>query len=125
MSGSQSGFTYGQILTQVRTIVQDQATPYRYQDAELYFALTEAMADARALRPDLFLAMGLDTTPFLVTSALANAQFPIAWQYVPAFIDYVIGRAESRDDTYTDDSRAATFMGRFVQRLTGMAGAAR
>ncbi len=119
MSGSQAALTYGQLLTQVRTIVQDQVQPYRYQDSELYFALTEAMADARRLRPDLFLAQGLDAPPMLITAAQAAAPFPIAWQYVPAFIDYVIGRAESRDDTYTDDSRAVTFMTRFAQRLTG------
>jgi hypothetical protein len=121
MSGSQGALTYAQLLTQVRTIVQDQVQPFRYQDSELYFALTEAMADARMLRPDLFLAMGLDAAPFLVTPAMANDQFPIAWQYVPAFIDYIIGRAEGRDDTYTDDSRAATLMARFVQRMTGAA----
>lgn len=122
MSGSQSGFTYGQIIAEVRTVVQDQAQPYRYQDTELYTALFEGLADARTLRPDLFLASGLDATPVFLTPALTASQFPIGWQFVPAFIDYVIGRAESRDDTYTDDSRAATFTARFVMRMTGAAG---
>lgn len=119
MVGSQTALTYGQLILQVRAIVQDQAQPFRYQDNELYFNLTEALADARRMRPDLFLFMGLDTAPLLVTSAAANTQFPIPWQYVPAFIDYVISRAESRDDTYTDDSRAAAFAARFIQRMTG------
>jgi len=119
MSGSQSGYTYGQLLTQARTIMQDQSLPYRYADSELYFALTEAMGDARRLRPDLFLTVGLDAAPVFITAALATSPFPLGWQFVPAFIDYIIGRAESRDDTYTDDSRAVTFLNRFVARMTG------
>ncbi len=119
MSGSQGLLTYGQMLTQARTLLQDQSQPYRYQDAELYFALTEAMADARACRPDLFLVVGLDAAPTFITSALANTVFPLAWQYAPAFIDYIVSRAETRDDTYTDNGRATILAARFISRMTG------
>lgn len=119
MSGSQSGFTYGQIIAQVRVIVQDQSQPYRYLDQDLYTALYEAMAHARRMRPDLFLVVGLDTAPAFLTNASAQLPFPLAWQATPAFIDYVVARAESRDDTFSDDSRAQQFLGRFIQQLTG------
>jgi hypothetical protein len=120
MSGSQGLLTYAQLLTQARTLLQDQLQPYRYADSELYFALTEAMADARRVRPDLFLVVGLDATPTFITAANAAQVFPLAWQYSTAFIDFIVGRAETRDDTYTDNGRATILSQRFIARLTGV-----
>lgn len=117
---SQGGFTYAQLIAQARVLLQDQAQPYRYLDAELYMNLSEALGEARRLRPDLFLAYGLDAAPLVLTPANAQNTFPLDWRFYPAFVDFVTGRGETRDDTYTDDGRAAQLLARFVQRLMGV-----
>jgi hypothetical protein len=117
MSGSQSGYTYGQIIAQARSIMQDQSQPYRYADTELYNGLYEAMSIARVIRPDMFLVVGLDTAPAFLTPASSTLPFPLAWQFTPAFVDFVVFRAESRDDTFTDDSRAQQFLTTFKAQI--------
>jgi hypothetical protein len=42
------------VLAQARELLQDKVTPYRYSDDGLFYAINEAIFEARRLRPDLF-----------------------------------------------------------------------
>jgi hypothetical protein len=123
MSGTTTR-TIGAVISQARTLLQD-VTPtvnglYRYTDQDLTDNFNGAMIEARKLRPDLFLTYGLRTPlPLYTTSNLSDGTlFPVDEQYFTAFIWYVVGRAELREDTFTDDSRAVSLMNKFISALT-------
>ena len=98
-------YTIGQCVAEARTILQDQVTPYRYDDASIYNIFTSAMFEARRLRPDLFLSRLFEDLP-LYTVADADKPFPISTLYSVAVINYLVGRAELRDDEFNSDGRA-------------------
>lgn len=109
--------TLGQIIQNARVILQDEDVPYRYSDVQLWNILNSAFAEARRVRPDMFLQVGLrGPFPTYVTTD-QNVAFPLEWQFFPAFIDYVVGRAELREDDAANDGRAVALTNRFVSRL--------
>lgn len=109
--------TIGQCIADARTILQDRVPTHRYPEAELYAIFTSAMSDARRLRPDLFLPTLL--RPFeAYTEADRDTPFPITELYWTAVVNYVVGRAELRDDQYNQDSRAASLLSSFKALLS-------
>jgi len=80
------------------------------------------MAQARAKRPDLFLPIGLRATiPQYQMPNDTNTAFPLDPGVYPAFLYYVVGRSELKEDTFSDDSRAVTLMNKFVSQLMQVA----
>jgi hypothetical protein len=130
MSGSTSR-TIDQVVQQARTLLQDTvetvASSYRYSDQDIMDNFNGAMIEARRLRPDLFLAYGLRTPLPLYTLAdlgnpsasppVASTAFPLDEQYFMAAVYYVVGRAELREDTFSDNSRAIALMNKFTSQL--------
>lgn len=109
--------TIGQCIAEARAILQDTTTPYRYEDADLYALFNSAMSEMRRLRPDLFLSTLLDT-PALYTVASANTAFPVSETYWIAVVNYLIGRAELRDDQFNSDARASALLSAFKAQLS-------
>lgn len=109
--------TIGQCIAEARSILQDTATPFRYADADLYGLFTSAMADTRRLRPDLFIATLLDPYADFAPDDSGEA-FPISEAYWTAIVNYLVGRAELRDDEANADSRAAALISAFKAALT-------
>jgi hypothetical protein len=114
--------TIGGLLTEARTILQDVVATSggvtRYSDADLVAAFNDALLQARGKRPDIFLDMGLrSVVPQYAMPADAATAFPIDPIYYPAFLYYVVGRSELREDTFSDDSRAVTLMNKFASQL--------
>lgn len=111
--------TIGSMVAEARTLLQDK-TPVpaiRYSDAEMLEAFNGALAEARAKRPDLFLLRGLRTAlPIYSTSDLDN-DFPLDPGYVPAFVYYLVGRGELREDPFAQDNRAVVLMNKFISQL--------
>jgi hypothetical protein len=120
--------TLGTLLSEARTLLQDKVAlnetgqPYRYTDAELFEALNGAFAEARAKRPDLFLTWGLrNPLPYFSVTTDLGVPWPLDVQYYNAFVYYIVGRTELREDTFSQDSRAVALMNKFLSQLTVLA----
>ncbi len=115
--------TVGQCIGEARGHLNDTVEfggSYRYTDADLYLYFGNAVLEARRMRPDLFLLIGLTTTvPQYSPTADVNTPFPIDETYFPAFAYYIAGKAELRDDEFNTDGRAAQFLAGFRSMLVG------
>lgn len=113
--------TIGALFSEARTLLQDKdgVNGFRYSNDELMEAFNGAMMEARSKRPDLFIDMGLRAeVPFYDASLDLAAPFPLSSMVYPAFVYYVVGRCELREDTFSEDSRAVALMNKFVSQLT-------
>jgi len=118
--------TIGGLLTEARGLLTDTIPTVggdtRYSDADLVAAFNDALLQARAKRPDAFLDMGLrNTVPQYAMPGDVSTAFPIDAAYYPAFLFYVVGRTEMREDTFSNDGRAVALMNRFVSQLLTVA----
>lgn len=94
----------------------------RYSDADLIAAFNDALLQARAKRPDLFLDMGLrNAVPQYTMPTDSTVLFPLDPTVYPAFLYYVVGRSELREDTFTQDGRAVTLLNKFASQLLQVA----
>lgn len=110
--------TLADIVELARSILQDQRAPYRYNDLELCRFVGEAVSEARRQRPDLFV-YSLDEDLPLYTNADLQRAVPLPSFMLTPLVNYVAGRAEMRDDTFTTDGRAVTLLGLFTASLKG------
>ena len=96
-------------VREARTLLQDTVPDFRYADAELLSALNMGILEARKLRADLFL--GVTSLPYFTTN---NASaFNMDVQYRVAFVYFMVGHAQLRDEEDTQDSRAQMFLAAF------------
>ena len=110
--------TVGDVLNEAKTILQDKAgSERRYNDDELLECFNGFMTEVRAKRPDLFLALGLRNPVPVFTNAQLGSPFPLDMSVYDAFVYYVVGRSEAREDTFSEDSRAVTFLNKAVSQL--------
>ena len=103
--------------TAARILLQDQTAPLRFADSDLALALSIALKEAQRLRPDLFL--GTASSALQTFTTLDNTAVTIDGRYAMALVYYMAGWTQMRDDEYTQDSRAAVFIQKFAQILTG------
>lgn len=102
------------VLTQARELLQDKVSPYRYSDASMITAINEAMFEARRLRPDLF-STQLRSSLTRVTAS--GDALPFDDHMVAPVVNYVVGRAEMREDEFATDRRAALLSAAFYTAL--------
>jgi hypothetical protein len=110
--------TIGDLLAQVRTLLQDvdvSSGQYRYSTDSIITAFNQAMLDMYRIRPDLFLETGFRVPVFTVTDM--GVVITIEGQYVPALIYYVVGLVQARDDEQNQDARALGFLKIFQQNI--------
>ena len=115
--------TVGQYLQEARRLLQDEVTPYRYEDDDLVDALNIGLMEARRLRADLFLP--LFDLPFFAPpadhvaadSTLKATPVTMDPMYRPALVYYIVGRAQLRDDESTTDQRASALLTKFVGQM--------
>jgi hypothetical protein len=108
--------TVAKFITQARVLLQDGTEPYRYSDEEMIQSLNLAVLEARRLRSDLFLA--LDFVPQVYTAS-GNATTDIDAQYRPAFLYFMVGYAQLRDEEQNQDQRAGALITKFATQLVG------
>jgi hypothetical protein len=114
--------TIGDVLNEARTILQDKkGSEPRYTNDELLEAFNGFMTEVRAKRPDLFLLIGLRTAVPNYTTSQLGVAFPLDLIAYDAFVYYIVGRCEAREDTFTEDSRAVTFMNKAISQLMQVA----
>jgi hypothetical protein len=103
-----------------RVLLQDQVGPtFRYPDGDLISALNIAILESRRLRPDLWI--GVATLPAYTTPSDTTPVTGIDPQYQMAFVYYITGITQLRDEEFTEDQRATVFLNKFFSMLTTMA----
>lgn len=103
-------------VSRSREILLDQVVPYRYPDLSLVEGLNIGILEGRRLRPDLFTAYFRTPLPSYVYTDMTPL-VPIDQMYRMAFVYYMCGIAQLRDDETTQDSRAVTFLQKFATLL--------
>lgn len=104
-------------LDRARTLLLDEVEPYRYSTDDLVEALNMAILEARRLRPELLSSFYRTSLPDFTTGAL-GASVPIDSMYRVAFVYYMVGHAQLRDEENTQDQRASAFLNKFVAMMT-------
>ncbi len=107
-------------VDRARVLLQDQVSPYRYTDDELVAALNLSILDARRLRPDLFLST-FASLPVFTSTGMSGQNVSIEQMYRVAFVYYIIGHAQLRDQEEGQDARATVFLNKFNSMLTTLA----
>lgn len=108
--------TVANYVAEARILLQDKVPEYRYGNDELVSTLNLAIMTARRNRPDLFLPSM--EVPYFTVADLTNATvFHMDQQYRVAFLFFMVGFAQLRDEEDTQDTRAAAFIGKFTQQL--------
>jgi hypothetical protein len=108
--------TVNDYITMSRRLLLDELEPYRYPTVDLVDALNTGIMEARRLRPDLFISYFLTTLPSYSATSLTTA-VNIDPQYRMAFIYYICGQAQLRDDEPTQDGRASAFANKFIAQM--------
>lgn len=118
--------TVGGLLLEARGLLNDLAPisgTSRFTDADLLEILHEALLQVRSKRPDAWLTFGLrKALPRYAMPDDTAAVFPIEDQFYSPILYYVVGRAELVEDTFADNGRAITMLGKFnslLQRVNG------
>lgn len=110
--------TLGNVVATVRGILQDQRAPYRYPDAELAGYVSEALLEARRVRPDIYIEDPLGEVPaYTQQDVVDNVVVELPAKYGTPLANYTAGRANLRDDAFSADSRAALLMTSFLSAL--------
>lgn len=106
--------TISDYIKAARILLQDTTEDApRYMDSEFQLALSLAFDEAYRIRPDLFLR----TTLPVFTTAPLNTPVPAPRGYQSAFLYYMCGHIQLRDQEDTQDTRATVFLNKFVSQL--------
>lgn len=107
------------VLLNARDILQDlDSAAYRYTDAQLVRYLNEAVREIYRLRPDAMLGSYNDDLPTYVEGDIEAATAVAVPDFLSSVLtNYVVGRAEMRDDEFAVDGRAAILTNRAVAQL--------
>ena len=109
--------TFGGLLTEARGLLNDtvpiSGAP-RFTDVELIGIVNEALLQIRSKRPDAWLTFGLrKSIPTYTMPGNANTVLPVEDQFYSPLLYFLVGRAELVEDTFADNGRAITLMGKF------------
>jgi hypothetical protein len=96
-------------LTDSARVLLNDVDKVRYSDVQLLEYANEAIAEAKRIRPDLFLGSFTVALP----TYTGGQTVPVGSEYLQYLKDFVVSRAEFRDDEFTVDGRAATFLQKF------------
>lgn len=107
-------------VDRARVLLLDTLEPYRYETPDLVEALNMGIMEARRLRPELLKSYFRTSLPDYSASDLTEA-VDIDPQYRSAFVYYICGQAQLRDDENVQDSRAALFLNKFTSQLLQIA----
>ena len=116
--------TIDEIIADVREILQDEVSPYRYTDASLVRNLNNALAQLYRVRADAFFGTYDSGIPKFSEADLGQSPgtaFPVHDMYSVSVVYFMAGYAELRDDEFNVDARAATLLKQFVAEIRGAA----
>jgi hypothetical protein len=108
-------------IDRARVLLLDTyAAGYRYSDDELVQALNMGILEARRIRPDLFKAYFRTNLPSYSATSKTTAVV-IDPMFRVAFLYYICGQAQLRDDENVQDGRASVFLNKFTAQLLQVA----
>jgi len=126
---TQTAKSIDDVVTEVRLILNDSTTPYRYPNSTVCQILNTALREVYRIRPDAYIG---NFTSGQLSANLANTYSPSDLGLSPAtafplddrlffgpVVFFVAGRIEIEDDEFADDNRAALLMKAFESQLTG------
>lgn len=101
-----------------RILLQDTLVDSpRYSDAEFKLALSLAFDEAYRIRPDIFIRIEQPDIMAFTDSDIV----PVPRGYQSAFLYYMCGHVQLRDQEDTQDSRASMFLTKFTAQLLSTA----
>lgn len=95
-SGTQQLTTVGNLLDQIRTLLQDvdnTSGQYRYSTDSIVTNLNQGLVDLYRIRPDLFLELNFNVPQFMVDQL--GVPIGIEQQYATPLIMYVVGLTQA------------------------------
>lgn len=101
----------------VRTLLQDIISPYRYDDPSLLVALNITLLEMRRLRADLFVYNRHDRFPSY--TAVNSEQIHLEHAFRLPLVYGIVAHALARDQEDVQDQRATVFMNIFNNLLLG------
>jgi hypothetical protein len=122
--------TYQDVVTEARVLLQDtDDDSYRNPNATLLAIYNRALQALARVRPDacydLYSANSLNV-PELVESGAGAGQtdwtdnFGLEMQFFNPLVSYIVGVAETIDDEYSEDGRAALMLQMFSNEIKGI-----
>lgn len=121
--------TINDLVNEARDAVNDSAVPYRSDNAQVLRHVNTALREVYRVRPDAWIGYqntgvltSTDIPTYVETDLEADPleDFPIDDRlFFNACVFFVAGRLELADDEFTEDSRARTLLGAFVQMIGG------
>jgi len=109
--------TIADTITESRRLLQDTVTPYRFDDARLYWAFNVSLKAVFQSRPDLFIGTSFVVSEY--TTANSTDAFPIEEMYMPTLINFIVGYTQLSDDEFTNDGKAVLMLRGFKEQLVG------
>lgn len=103
-----------------RVLLLDQVAPYRYPTVDLVAALNMGILEARKLRPELFPNFRATTPLPSYSDTVLSAAVAIDPMYRVAFVYYICGNAQLRDEENTQDQRSAVFLNKFATQILSL-----
>jgi hypothetical protein len=108
--------THREVLEQARVLLQDNRSPYRYSDLQLLANLKEALGELWRLRPDAFYGqLAIDYIP----PTGWDEDLPVEAVFFTPIVNFVVARAEMRDDEFVNDNRAGILYAAFQGAVRG------
>ena len=115
-------WSIGTCIQSAREILKDEDSEcYRYEQSELISYFNIASTQLLRLRPDVFRVTEqmLYVDPNETDYTSDDYVFPYPIQLYGAFIYFIAGYAELRDDEFSDDARASKLLAKFETELGG------
>jgi hypothetical protein len=112
--------SFADAVREVRAMVQDRSVPdQRYTDQDVTDALAAASRQLIRLRSDIMIGVLRDYSPPTDYGTLSTAPYPFPEATFEALVMHAVGWLESRDDPYSENSRALAFMSKAEKELRG------
>jgi hypothetical protein len=102
--------TVADYISDARTLLLDNISPYRYDDDSLIVALNVTLLEARRVRPDLFVFCGPKVQHFTSDDIEAKTIVKMEEQFRLAILHGLVGHALERDQEDVQDQRATAFL---------------
>lgn len=100
-------------IDSARILLQDTSDAPRYSDDQYKLALNLAFDEAYRIRPDFFIR---NEVPDLSDAGVTTV-VPAPRGYQSAFLYYMCGMVQLQDQEDTQDTRASTFLNKFISQL--------
>lgn len=108
--------TVADYITEARALLLDETAPFRYPDVSIVSALNLAIGESFRIRPDLWLAyFELALPGYSAGTPGATVAIPAAFRM--AFLYFIVGHCQLRDDEDVSDTRAGALVSKFSSSL--------